>query len=55
MAAKLTGLIHKIAIQLYPMAELYHLQFLPQAASPETFWYNLERDCFNYEVLTKYG
>jgi hypothetical protein len=36
MAAKLTRLTHKIAIQLH------HLQFSQQAASPETFGYNLE-------------
>jgi hypothetical protein len=35
MAAKLTRLTHKIAIQLY------HLQFSLQAASPETFGYML--------------
>jgi hypothetical protein len=31
----------KIAIQLPLVAELYHLQFLLQAASPETFRYTL--------------
>jgi len=43
MAAKLTILTHKIAIQLHLMAEreLYYLQFLLQAASPETFGYIL--------------
>jgi len=39
MAAKLTRLIHKIAIQLHPVAELHHLQISLQAASPETFGY----------------
>jgi len=41
MAAKLTRLIHRIAIQLHLVAELYHLQFSLQAASPETFGYSL--------------
>jgi hypothetical protein len=42
MAAKLTILTHKIAIQLHPSGrELYHLQFSLQAASPETFGYIL--------------
>jgi hypothetical protein len=44
MAAKLTRLTHKIAIQLHLMADgwqLYHLQFSLQAASPETFRYTL--------------
>jgi hypothetical protein len=44
MAAKLTRLIHKIAIQLHLVArELYHLQFSLRAASPETFGYTLVR------------
>jgi hypothetical protein len=38
MAAKLTRLTHKIAIQLHLV---YLLQFLLQSASPETFGYNL--------------
>jgi hypothetical protein len=38
MAAKLTGLTHKIANS---GRELYHLQFWIQAASPETFGYTL--------------
>jgi hypothetical protein len=42
MAAKLTRLTDKTAIQLYLVArELYHLQFSRQAASPETFGYTL--------------
>jgi hypothetical protein len=42
MAAKLTRLTEKIAIQLNLIAgELYHLKFSFQAASPETFGYNL--------------
>jgi hypothetical protein len=42
MAAKLTILTHKIATQLHLVAEsLYHLQFLLQVASTETFGYNL--------------
>jgi hypothetical protein len=42
MAAKLTRLTHKIAIQLHLVAEkLYHLQFSLQASSPETFRYTL--------------
>jgi len=36
IAAKPTRLTHKIAIQLHLLAELYHLQFSLQAASPET-------------------
>jgi len=42
--AKLTKLTHKIAIQLHPAPsgrELFHLQYLSQAASPETFGYTL--------------
>jgi len=42
MAAKLTRLTHKIAIQLHlSCRELYHLQFSLQAASPETYGYTL--------------
>jgi hypothetical protein len=41
MAAKLTRLTHKIAIQLHLVAELYHLEFLFQAASLDTFGYTL--------------
>jgi hypothetical protein len=41
MAAKLTRLTHKIAIQLYLVTELYHQQFSVQAASPETFGFTL--------------
>jgi hypothetical protein len=42
MAAELTRLTHKIAIQLQPSGrELYHLPFSLQAASPETFGYTL--------------
>jgi len=42
MVAKLTRLAHKIAIQLHLSGEeLYHLQFLRQAASPETFGHTL--------------
>jgi hypothetical protein len=41
MAAKLTRLTHRIAIQLHLVAELYHLQFSLQVASPETFGYIL--------------
>jgi hypothetical protein len=41
IAAKLSRLTHKIAIQLHLMAELWHLQFSLQAASPETFGYTL--------------
>jgi hypothetical protein len=37
MAEKLTRLTHKIAIRLHLMAELYHLQFSLQAASPERY------------------
>jgi len=40
MAAKLTRLTHKIVIPLQLVAELYHLQFPLQAASPENFGYN---------------
>jgi hypothetical protein len=40
MAPKLTGLTHRIAIQLPTSGrELYHLQFSLQAANPETFGY----------------
>jgi len=42
MAAKLTGLAHKIAIQLPSSGrELYYLQFSLQVASPETSGYTL--------------
>jgi hypothetical protein len=42
MAAKLTILTHKIAMQLHLMRrELYHLQFSLQAASLETFGYTI--------------
>jgi hypothetical protein len=43
MAAKLTTLTHKIAIQLHLVAnkELYHLQLSLQAASPKMFGYTL--------------
>jgi len=41
MAAKLARLTHKIAIQLHPVTELYHLHFSLQVASPETFGYTL--------------
>jgi hypothetical protein len=42
MAAKLTRLTHKIAIQLHLVAQsLYHLQFSLQAASPATFGYSV--------------
>jgi hypothetical protein len=42
MAAKLTRLTHKIAIQLHLVAEsCYHLQFSLQEASPENFGYTL--------------
>jgi hypothetical protein len=45
MAAKLTRLTHKIATQLHLVAESYTiLQFSLQAASPETFGYNLVHD-----------
>jgi hypothetical protein len=45
MAAKLTKLTHKIAIQLHLVAEsMYHLQFSLQAANPETFGYVLVYD-----------
>jgi hypothetical protein len=41
MAAKLTRLTHKIAMQLAPSGrELYHLQFSLQSASPETSGYS---------------
>jgi hypothetical protein len=43
MAVKLTRLTHKIAIQLHLVAEIYHLQFSLQAASPETFGYTHEQ------------
>jgi len=36
---KLARLTHKIAIQLYLVAEPYHFQFPLQVASPETFRY----------------
>jgi hypothetical protein len=40
MAAQLTRLAHKIAIQLHLNGrELYHLQFSLQTASPGTFGY----------------
>jgi hypothetical protein len=46
MAAKLTRLTHKIAIQRAPSGrELYHLQFSLQVASPETFGYTLVHPC----------
>jgi hypothetical protein len=41
MAAKLTRLTHKVAIQLHLVTELYHLQFSLQAAIPETFVYTV--------------
>jgi hypothetical protein len=41
MAAKFIRLTHKIAIQLNLVAEKCNLQFLLQAASPETFGYTL--------------
>jgi hypothetical protein len=37
MVAKLTRLLHRIRIKLHLAAELYNLQFLLQAARPETF------------------
>jgi hypothetical protein len=40
---------HKIVIKLHLVAELYHLQFSLQAASPETFGYTLI-----YFVLSSY-
>jgi hypothetical protein len=43
MAATLTTLTHKIAIQLHLVAELCQMQFSLQAASPETFGYTLVR------------
>jgi len=39
MAAKLTRLTHKIAIQLHLVAESCHLQMSLQTASAETFGY----------------
>jgi len=45
MAAKLTRLAHKVAIQLHLVAELHHLQFSFQAASLETFGYTLVLWC----------
>jgi hypothetical protein len=47
MAAKLTRTTHKISIQLHLVAELYHLHFSLQAASPETFGYTFV--CSNSE------
>jgi hypothetical protein len=44
MATKLAGLTHKITIQLFLVAQLYHLQFSLQAASPETFGHTLVYD-----------
>jgi hypothetical protein len=43
MAAKLTRLTHKIAIQLHLVTEsfIHHLQLSLQAASPEIFGYIL--------------
>jgi len=41
VAVKLARLTHKIVTQLHLVAELYHLQFLLQVASPETFGYTL--------------
>jgi len=42
MAAKVTRLTHKIAIQLHLFGkQLYHLQLSLQVASPETFGYTL--------------
>jgi len=42
MAAKVTRLTHKIAIQMHVMAEsCITLRFSLQAASPETFGYTL--------------
>jgi hypothetical protein len=50
MAAKLTKLTHKIAIQLHLVAESsYNLQFWLQAASPETFGYTLV--CFKLALV----
>jgi hypothetical protein len=46
MVAKLTKLTGKVAIQLHLMAEIYHLQFSLQAASPETFGYAHVFDAF---------
>jgi hypothetical protein len=47
MAAKLTRLTHKIAIQLHLVAKSCTiLQFSRQAASPETFGYTLVSICF---------
>jgi len=42
VAAKLTRLTHKIAIQLHLVAESYPLQFSLKPASSETFGYTLE-------------
>jgi len=42
MAATLIRRAHKIAVQLHLVAEgLYHMQFLLQAANPETFGYTI--------------
>jgi hypothetical protein len=40
-AAKLTRLTHKIAIQLHLVAQLYHLRFSLEAASPEISGYTV--------------
>jgi len=50
MAAKLTRLIHKIAIQLHLVSgrDLYHLLFSLQAANPGTFGYTLVYSAISY-------
>jgi hypothetical protein len=55
MTTKLTRLTHKIAIQLHLVAELYHLQFLLQAASPETFEYTLVLQYIKYVCRLRFG
>jgi succinate dehydrogenase hydrophobic anchor subunit len=52
MAAKLTRLTHKIAIQLLLVTELYHLQFSLQAVSQETFGYTVVRTYIHTYIHT---
>jgi hypothetical protein len=54
MAAKLTTLTHKIAIQLHLVARKpYHLQFSLQATSTKTFGYTLVCSRFEGFVAVK--
>jgi hypothetical protein len=53
MAAKLTRLTQKIAIQLRLVAEVYHLQLLLQAARQNIIWILFEKLIVS-QLLKKY-